>query len=185
MILIDLSINRKCIYIYILSIIYFYSILFYSISIIYTLYIYIYIYISGEQGAGMLTANCSLRSVFLIFHRPPLWSSGQSSWLQIQTSGFDSRRYQIFWDVVGLERGPLNFVSTNEELLGRKDSGSGLENREYGCGNQSRWIRGNLCRQKLALTSPTSDGRSGGIVRSRTQATEFNLSSLGVSPSVC
>jgi hypothetical protein len=27
-----------------------------------------------------------------------------SSWLQIQRSGFDSRRYQIFWEVVGLER---------------------------------------------------------------------------------
>jgi hypothetical protein len=27
--------------------------------------------------------------------RPPLWSSGQSSWLQIQRSGFDSRRYRI------------------------------------------------------------------------------------------
>jgi hypothetical protein len=25
-----------------------------------------------------------------------LWSSGQSSWLQIQGSGFDSPRYQIF-----------------------------------------------------------------------------------------
>jgi hypothetical protein len=28
--------------------------------------------------------------------RPPLWSSGQGSWLQIQRCGFDSRRYQIF-----------------------------------------------------------------------------------------
>jgi hypothetical protein len=28
--------------------------------------------------------------------RPPLWSSGQSSWLQIQRSGFHSRRYNIF-----------------------------------------------------------------------------------------
>jgi hypothetical protein len=28
---------------------------------------------------------------------------GQSSWLQIQRSGFDSRLYQIFWAVVGLE----------------------------------------------------------------------------------
>jgi hypothetical protein len=35
----------------------------------------------------------------------PLWSSGQSSWLQIQRSGFHSRRYQIFPEVVGLERG--------------------------------------------------------------------------------
>jgi hypothetical protein len=45
---------------------------------------------------------------------PPLWSSAQSSWLQIQGSGFDSRRYQIFWEVVGLERGPLSLslVST-------------------------------------------------------------------------
>jgi hypothetical protein len=55
---------------------------------------------------------------------PPLWSSGQSSWLHIQRSGLDSRRYQIFWGVVGLEWGPLSLVSTIEELLGRKSSGS-------------------------------------------------------------
>jgi hypothetical protein len=64
--------------------------------------------------------------------RPPLWSSGQSSWQRIQRSGFDFRRYQIFWEVVGLERGPLNLVSTTEEQLDRKSSGSGLENRDYG-----------------------------------------------------
>jgi hypothetical protein len=51
---------------------------------------------------------------------PPLWSSGQSSLLQIQRSGFDSRRYQIFWVVVSLERGPLSLVSTIEKLLDRK-----------------------------------------------------------------
>jgi hypothetical protein len=32
---------------------------------------------------------------------------------------------------VGLERGPLSLESTDEELLGRKNSESGLENREY------------------------------------------------------
>jgi hypothetical protein len=32
---------------------------------------------------------------------------------------FDFRRYQILWEVVGLERGPLSLVSTTEELLGR------------------------------------------------------------------
>jgi hypothetical protein len=58
-----------------------------------------------------------------------LWSGGQSSWLQIQRSGFDSRPYQIFWEVVSLERGPLSLVNTIEELLGRKSSDSGLENR--------------------------------------------------------
>jgi hypothetical protein len=40
--------------------------------------------------------------------------------------------------VVGLERGPLSLVSTTEELLGRKSSGSDLENREYGRRDPSR-----------------------------------------------
>jgi hypothetical protein len=59
--------------------------------------------------------------------------ASRSSWLKIQRSGFDSWRYQIFWEVVYLEWGPLSLVSTTEELLERKSSGSGLENREYGC----------------------------------------------------
>jgi hypothetical protein len=64
--------------------------------------------------------------------------SGQSSWLQIQRSEYDSRRYQIFSEVVGLEWGPLSLVSTTEELLGRKSSGYGLESREYGRRDPSR-----------------------------------------------
>jgi hypothetical protein len=51
--------------------------------------------------------------------------------MQIQRSGFDSRRYQIFLEVVGLERGPLSLVSTTGELLRIKSIGSGLENRDY------------------------------------------------------
>jgi hypothetical protein len=50
--------------------------------------------------------------------RPPLWSSGQSSWLLIRRPGFDSQHYQE--KVVGLERDPLGLVSTTEELLDRK-----------------------------------------------------------------
>jgi hypothetical protein len=42
---------------------------------------------------------------------------------------------------VGLERGPLSLVSTIEELLERKNSGSGLENREHGRRDPSRWPR--------------------------------------------
>jgi hypothetical protein len=42
---------------------------------------------------------------------------------------------------VGLERDPLNFVSTTAELPGRKSSGSGLEIREYGHGDTLRWPR--------------------------------------------
>jgi hypothetical protein len=44
--------------------------------------------------------------------------------------GFDFRRFQIFWEAAGLERGPLSLVRTNEELLGRNSSGFGLENRD-------------------------------------------------------
>jgi hypothetical protein len=58
------------------------------------------------------------------------WSSGQSFWLQ--RPEFDSRRYQIFCEVVGLEQGALSLVSTIEKILERKSSGSGLENRDYG-----------------------------------------------------
>jgi hypothetical protein len=32
----------------------------------------------------------------IFIFRQPLWSIGQSSWLQIQRSGFDSLCYQIF-----------------------------------------------------------------------------------------
>jgi hypothetical protein len=85
-----------------------------------------------------------------------------------------AQRYNIFWEVVSLERGPLSLVSTTEELLGRKSSGgSGLESREYGRMDPSRWPHGTLHAQKLALTSPTRGGRSVGRVRSRTQ--EFNF----------
>jgi hypothetical protein len=76
---------------------------------------------------------------------------------------------------VGLERGPLSLVSTIEEQLGRNSSGSGLENREYGRRNPLRWPCDTLYQQKLALTSPTSDGHSVGIVRLLTMATKFVL----------
>jgi hypothetical protein len=89
---------------------------------------------------------------------------------------FDSRLHQILWEVVGLERGAVNLVSTSEELLGRKSTGSGLEIREYGLRDPSRWPRGILYLQKLVLTTLTSDGCSVGIVRSRTQSTEFRIS---------
>jgi hypothetical protein len=108
--------------------------------------------------------------------RPPIWSSGQSSWLQILRSGFNSRCYQIFWEAVGLERGPFGLVSIIEELLERNSSDSGLESREYDRRDPSRWPRGTLYLQNLALTSPTSGGRSVGIVSSRTEATEFTFS---------
>jgi hypothetical protein len=81
--------------------------------------------------------------------RPPLWSSGQSSWLQTQRSGFDSGRNQIFWEVVGVERDPLSLVSTIKELLGIKSCG--LENGDYGRRDPSSWSRGTLADRGRSL----------------------------------
>jgi hypothetical protein len=74
---------------------------------------------------------------------------------------------------VDLERGPFSLLSTTEELLGRNSNGSGLESREYGRRDPLCWPRGTLYPQTLALTWPTSRGRSVCIIRSRTQATEL------------
>jgi hypothetical protein len=63
--------------------------------------------------------------------------------------------------------GPLSLVSTIEELLGRKSSGSGLESREHGRKDSSRWPRGTLYPQKLAVTSLTSGGRWSSFADSR------------------
>jgi hypothetical protein len=72
--------------------------------------------------------------------------SGRLCGLEVRVPGytsrgsvrFDSRSYQIFLDVVGLERGPLSLASTIEELLRRNSSGSGLEIGNYCLGNPSR-----------------------------------------------
>jgi hypothetical protein len=74
----------------------------------------------------------------------------------------------MYWEVAGLERGSLSLVSTTEELLGKNKSGCGLENREYFRGDPLRWPRDTLYPQKLALTSPTSGGRSVGWYSSLT-----------------
>jgi hypothetical protein len=110
------------------------------------IYIYIYIQFCYDKqfySTEMVTISFMEHYFLISYSREgaPLWSGGQSSWLHIQRIGFDSQHYHIFW-VVGLERGPLSLVRTIEELLGRKSSGSGLESRDYGRRNPSRWPRG-------------------------------------------
>jgi hypothetical protein len=74
----------------------------------------------GGKYHGVLARTWALLNfMFTYVCRPPLWSSGQSPWLQIRRPGFDSRHYQKK-KVVGLERGALILVSTTEELLDRK-----------------------------------------------------------------
>jgi hypothetical protein len=59
------------------------------------------------------------------------------------------RTFHYIWVVVGLERGPVRLVSTIEELLRRKNSGSSLERREYGLGDPLRWPRSTLYAEKV------------------------------------
>jgi hypothetical protein len=61
---------------------------------------------------------CRIEGTFCVnikYSWPPLWSSGQSPWLQIRVP-----LPALPKKVVGLERGPLSLVSTTEELLDRK-----------------------------------------------------------------
>jgi hypothetical protein len=77
---------------------------------------------------------------------------------------------------VGLERGPLSLVSTTEELLDRKVAApvQKIENTAVGIRHADH-VAPPLYPQKLAITSPTSGGRSIGIVRSGTQTMEFSF----------
>jgi hypothetical protein len=79
---------------------------------------------------------------------------------------------------VGLERGSLSLVSTTEELLERKSSFSGLEDRDYGRRGSitlTMWhplsakVGTNFANMRLAL------GRYVNIVCSQTQAMEFSF----------
>jgi hypothetical protein len=74
---------------------------------------------------------------------------------------------------VGLERDPHSIVNTIEELLERKSSFFGVENRDYGRRGSAELTTRHPSPQTFALNSPTSGGLSVGIVHPRTQATEF------------
>jgi hypothetical protein len=82
----------------------------------------------------------SLYELYLV-KWPPLWLKIRRS--QVRFPGTTIKR------VGNLERGPLSLVSTTEELLRRNSSGSGLESREYGRRDSSRWPCGTLYPQKV------------------------------------
>jgi hypothetical protein len=111
---------------------------------------------------------------FLVW--PPLWSSGQSSRLQIQSPGSIPgaiRFYEKYWVWNG---DPLSLVRINEELLDWKSSGAwSRTSRLTAVGIRCADHATPSIRKKLILTLPTCGGRSIGIVRLRTKATEFSF----------
>jgi hypothetical protein len=58
--------------------------------------------------------------------------------------GLESRPYQIFWEVGGLERGPLSLVRTIEELLEKKVAAPVYKTKINERGNSLRWSRNTL-----------------------------------------
>jgi hypothetical protein len=91
-----------------------------------------------EDGSVICSAICQWsvsRRTYnhkLLSHlRSRLWSSGQSCGYRSRGPDSIPGTTRFFWEVVGLERGPLSLVTTTEELLGWKISVSGLENRNY------------------------------------------------------
>ena len=106
--------------------------------------------------------------------RPPLWSSGQSFWLQIQWSRV---RFPALPDFLSSSGSGTGFTQPREVNWGAtwiKSSGSGPEKQRLtAVGIRCADYVTPLYPQKLALTSPTGGGRSVGIVRSRTKGTDF------------
>jgi hypothetical protein len=67
---------------------------------------------------------------------------------------------------VGLERSPLSLVTTTEELFDRKVAAPVWKAENTAVGIRHADHVASSIRKKLAITSPTSGGRSVGIVRS-------------------
>jgi hypothetical protein len=94
----------------------------------------------------------------MLTRSPPLWASGQSSWLQIQRSWV---RFPALPDFLSSS---LSGTGSTQELLERKSSGSDLESRKYGRGYPHSLFA------KVG-TNFADKRRSFGIVRSWIEAT--------------
>ena len=122
----------------------------------------------------------SILIVFIYTLWPPLWSSGQSFWLQIQWSRVRSPALPDFLSSSGSWTGSTQPREPREVNWGatwlKKSSGSRSRKQRWtAVGTRCADHVTPLYPQKLALTSPTGVGRSVGIVCVRTKATEFSL----------
>jgi hypothetical protein len=127
--------------------------------------------------------SCRLKGLFIntFFIRTASVVCGQSSWLQIQ-------RFRVWFpalpDFLRSSESGMGSTQPRENNWGatwKDSSGSGLENRKInGRRDSLPWPHDTLYAVKLELTSPTSGGRSVGIVRWRTEAPEFFISFIRI-----
>jgi hypothetical protein len=119
----------------------------------------------GNRLYGWSSKFLSAVLILIRLYSHVKWSLNEYIGYRSRGPKFDSPRYRISWEVVGVERGPLSLVSITEELLEQKTS-------------NSRWGKPRLTAVGIrcadhALTWPRSSNRSVGIVRLRTKPTEF------------
>jgi hypothetical protein len=122
---------------------------------------------SWLQNGGVLCLLWGTIWIYICYveeSRPPLWSSGQSSLLQIQRSGFNSWVWNWVHSALWVQL---------RSYLEEKIVTPGLEIGITAVGIHHADYATTLYPQKLALTSLTSGGRSVSIVLSQTKATEF------------
>jgi hypothetical protein len=101
---------------------------------------------------------------------PPLSSNGQSSWLQIQRSRV---RLPALPDFLRSSLSGTMSTQPREDNWGASWMEKSRKSRLTAVGIRCANHATPLYPQTLALTSPTSGGRSVDIVRLRTKATEF------------
>jgi hypothetical protein len=107
---------------------------------------------------------------------PPLWSNGQSFWLQIQRSRGPFPAPSDFLRSLGCETGTAQPRVDNWGATWMKKIAVQIYKTEInGRGNSLRWPRNTLYPHMVALSSSTSGGSSVGIVRLRTKATEVSF----------
>jgi hypothetical protein len=92
--------------------------------------------------------------------------------------GFNSQNYPILWQAIGLEWDALSLVRITEELREWKSGGSCLGNWELRLWGAVGLTTQHNLPPKLAITSPTSGGRSLGIVRLLTTPSSFFVLNL-------
>jgi hypothetical protein len=127
---------------------------------------------SGSKYITVRSSSCFKCTV----QRPPLWSNRQRFWLQFQRSRVRFPALPDFLRSTGSGTGPTQPVwGQLRSYLSEKVAAPVKKTEINGRGDSLRWPRNTLYQQRLALTSPTGGGRSVGIVRLRTTATEFSL----------
>jgi hypothetical protein len=121
---------------------------------------------------NLLLLSSSVRPTALTYkHRElndrPCYLVVRVSGYRSRGRGFNSRRYQVFWLVVFLERNALSLMRKTEVLLERKMAAPVKKTKINGRGEPLRCLRDIPLSAKLALTSPRNGCRPIDMVRLR------------------